>query len=608
MRLRVNCAICAWLKLSVTTRPSSKVMASSAGKYLNCPTSELGRYTRTRRLLFLFLSLVGHYLLVLSAIVPFLRLMRAGRAEVHRGPQRRLDLGFAAALTLGGHVGTFDRGHRGCLLNARRVMELVPLLEETRRLTHSVAQEWVALSARAKGLAPGSYLAGEEWISGPWAVLYAINRYVRTLQQTEAGLSPMDSLSVTTDGGFTSVRVFPYDLYDRILLQGVTADVILNGSSLSFIRAPNESRNVLVLGAGNISSIPALDVLYKIAAEHARCVLKLSPVNEYLRPILERALAPFVDAGRLSFVSGDAELGARLCADEMIDEIHVTGSVATYDAIRAIAPHKRITAELGTVTPTIVVPGDWSKSDLRFQAENIATQKAHNAGFNCIAAQVLLLPQEWPLKEQLLQEVERVFNSLEPRPEYYPGAAKRRASLAGATSQLRNIVRLDANAGSAAFQDEAFCGVLFCVELPGDPQTFLRDAVAFANDRLYGTLGANLIVSPQTGRSIPQAVAGAIAQLQYGCVAINTWAGVGYFLAETPWGDYRSRGEGREVVHNSYLLANTQKSIVRAPFKALTKPPWFVTNKKQARLGRLLCDFEAARTPLNALRVISAAI
>ncbi len=487
-------------------------------------------------------------------------------------------------------------------------MGLVQLLEETRRLTHSAAAEWVALSARAKGLAPGSYLEGEEWISGPWAVLYAVNRYIRTLERAARGGPPLESSSVRKGAGVTRVRVFPHDLYDRVLLQGVTADVVLNDSSVSFLRPPDVSRSVLVLGAGNISSIPALDVLYKIVAENANCALKLNPVNEYLRPVLEQSLAPFVEGGRLTFVSGDAELGARLCADETIDEIHVTGSEATFAAIRAIAPHKRITAELGSVTPTIVIPGEWSNSDLRFQAENIATQKAHNAGFNCIAAQVLILPGDWPLKERLVSEIERVLNEQEQRPEYYPGATQRRKTAAGATSQPRTIVRLDLNRAGEAFQAETFSGVLFVVELPGDAQTFLRDAVALANERLYGTLGANLSVAPRTARAMRQALVRAVSDLHYGSIAINAWAGVGYFLTETPWGDYRERGQGNGVVHNSYFISNSRKSIVRAPFRPLTKPPWFVTNRNQARLGRLLCDFEAARSPLNALRVIAAAI
>jgi len=47
---------------------------------------------------------------------------------------------------------------------------------------------------------------------------------------------------------------------------------------------------------------------------------------------------------------------------------------------------------------------------------------------------------------------------------------------------------------------------------------------------------------------------------------------------------------------------------VRAPFRPLTKPPWFVTNKQQANIGRVLSDFETARSPLNALRVMIAAL
>ena len=55
----------------------------------------------------------------------------------------------------------------------------IGLLHETLARTHAAAPEWVALSAAAKGLGPASRLLGEEWISGPWAVMYAIYRYVR---------------------------------------------------------------------------------------------------------------------------------------------------------------------------------------------------------------------------------------------------------------------------------------------------------------------------------------------------------------------------------------------------------------------------------------------
>src|SRR5581483_11409789 len=116
---------------------------------------------------------------------------------------------------------------------------------------------------------------------------------------------------------------------------------------------------------------------------------------------------------------------------------------------------------------------------------------------------------------------------------------QRRDALGGGSGRP-SIIRLDPGNASPAFTNEAFCGSLFCVELPGDSAAFLHSAVEFANDRLYGTLGANLIVHPRTERDIPSDIESAISALRYGCVAVNAWAGVGYFLTETPWGGYRS--------------------------------------------------------------------
>ena len=44
---------------------------------------------------------------------------------------------------------------------------------------------------------------------------------------------------------------------------------------------------------------------------------------------------------------------------------------------------KRITSELGNVSPVIVVPGPWSAADMEFHAENLATQIGNNGGFKC---------------------------------------------------------------------------------------------------------------------------------------------------------------------------------------------------------------------------------
>jgi aldehyde dehydrogenase (NAD(P)+) len=511
------------------------------------------------------------------------------------------------------------------------------MLEAIKRRVRASAAEWVALAVEAKGLEHRSRLAGEEWISGPWAVLYAINRYLRTLDSIARHGEPVLPAMRRRSDGRIVIPVFPHDAYDRLLLNGISADVWMQrgvtpddvrARAGAFYRTANPPGQVaLVLGAGNISSIAPLDVLYKMVADGCVCMLKMNPVNAYLGPILERIFQPFYDAGFLRFAYGGAETGAYLCGHEAVETIHITGSEATHNAI-ATGPGagKRITSELGNVSPTIVLPGPWSSGDVAFQAQNIATQKAHNAGFNCIASQVLVLPQGWAHASALRDAISNIFVRMEQRPEYYPGATQHRETLAGDGSALRTIVDVNpADIQNPAFVSEAFCGVLTCVELAGDIESYVAKAVTFANTQLHGTLGANVVAHPETLRRYASTIDDAVSELRYGCIGINAWTGVGYFINETPWGAYPGHTlsdiqSGIGVVHNSYLLQGTEKSIVRAPFapfprsfltgerSLLPKPPWFVTNRRQDEIGRALCDFEVSRSPLRAAAIAALAL
>ncbi|MBW2526124.1 MAG: aldehyde dehydrogenase family protein, partial [Deltaproteobacteria bacterium] len=168
-------------------------------------------------------------------------------------------------------------------------------------------------------------------------------------------------------------------------------------------------------------------------------LLKMNPVNEYLAPILTEIFAPFVTGGALRVATGGAAVGAYLTRHPGIDEIHITGSSRTHDTIvfgpggegeerrRRNEPQldKPISSELGGVGPVIVVPGPWSRADLRYQAEHVATTKLHNSGCNCVASQVLVLPRDWELREAFLDEVHSLFAALPPREPHYPGTEDR---------------------------------------------------------------------------------------------------------------------------------------------------------------------------------------
>src|SRR5581483_10159571 len=128
-----------------------------------------------------------------------------------------------------------------------------------------------------------------------------------------------------------------------------------------------------------------------------------NPVNDYLVPHWGKAMAALVEAGVLAIVDGGAEVGQFLTGHELIDEVHITGSDKTYDAVvfgtgadgtarkKADDPvlDKPVTAELGNVSPVIIVPGRWTIAELQYQAEHVATMLVNNAGFNCLAARVI---------------------------------------------------------------------------------------------------------------------------------------------------------------------------------------------------------------------------
>lgn len=354
----------------------------------------------------------------------------------------------------------------------------------------------------------------------------------------------------------------------------------------------------------------------------------------------------------MRFAYGGADVGKYLCAHPAVAEIHITGSDRTHDAIvfgdepEGAARKQRnepllgkpIQSELGNVSPTIVLPGPWSAQDFRFQAENVVTQKMHNGGFNCVASQVVVLPDAWDGTPRLLEEIRRVLSALTDRPAYYPGAAGRMERMAQGRSGVdrfgregsgfvpRTLVRAEAASESdVAFTTEAFAPALAFVTLPGDLTSYPERAVAFANEKLHGTLGANLIVHPATLRQRAEAIDAAVAGLRYGTVGVNVWTGVGYFICETPWGAFPGNslddvGSGIGVVHNALLFDRSEKTVVYGPFAPfprslfgyggamLPKPPWFVTNRAADRVGRALCDFEVRKTPLSAAKIAALAL
>ncbi|WP_275003040.1 aldehyde dehydrogenase family protein [Promicromonospora iranensis] len=502
-----------------------------------------------------------------------------------------------------------------------------------------VAEEWATLAAEAKDVAPSAPYAGEEWMTGPYGALESAATYARSYEALAAGGSPLDGLAVgTAPGGRVAVRVLPRSVQEWVLFNGFEAEVWMPpGVTERQVRAEaglragkvGEYGGVgLVLGAGNISSIAPLDAFYELVAHNRASLVKLNPTFAALLGVYRKALTPLIEAGVVRVVNGDGAVGAYLTRHGGIDKVHITGSAVTHDAIvwgtgedarrrrAANDPQLRvpITSELGGVAPMIVVPGRWSAADLRFQAEHLVSMRLHNAGHNCVAGQLVVLSADWDQKDAFLAELRRALAAMPARTPWYPGTDAKIARAERAHPDAEHVggsVLMEVAPGDPACTDEYFAPVLAWTQLPGAGAEFLRGAVDFANDSLYGTLGANVVVRPQDRAAMGAAFDAAIADLRYGNIAINAWTGVGFLLPGGTWGAFPGHtvadvGSGIDVVHNAHLLSGPERTVVTGPFRPFPrsvlhgelslfpKPPWFSGSRSGTETGRQLTRYAAA--------------
>jgi len=515
--------------------------------------------------------------------------------------------------------------------------EKVDHLRTVMRRFAEVSDDLVADALVAKGL-DASY-AGEDWVSGPISFLRTCRFLAETLDAiAHTGRVPIDDAAIGAGpDGRVTVDVMPGDRWDRLQYRGWTARVWMEpGIPLSEARQhlgsiytkPDTATPAVavVLGAGNVASIAPLDLIHKLFVEGHVALVKFSPVNAYIGPHVEHAFSPLVEAGFVRFAYGGAEVGEYLVGHPLVDEVHITGSEHTHDLIVFGSGHegaerkasnrpriaKRITSELGNVSPVVIVPGVWSRRALAWQARHVATQVVQNGGFNCNAAKAIVLSSRWKQRDDFIEALAAALAARPPRRAYYPGSeARYERALAGAPRVRALGPRGDGvlppailegfapDAAATAFTEEAFCQVVAVVDVPESvPGRFLAAAVEFCNHRLRGSLNATILVDPRTAASLETGVARAADDLRYGSVGINVWAAAAFPLGVTPWGAYPGHRlddvqSGIGFVHNARLVDRPQKTVIHAPFIMVPTPPWSVYHRRSAAALRAVARFEA---------------
>jgi hypothetical protein len=142
---------------------------------------------------------------------------------------------------------------------------------------------------------------------------------------------------------------------------------------------------------------------------------------------------------------------------------------------------------------------------------------------------------------------------------------------------------------------------------------FITKAVKFANEHLWGSLCASIVVHPKSMKDpfIAAAVEQAIADLRYGSMVVNHWGAIAYYMTITPWGAYPGHEthdiqSGIGKVHNPLMFEGAEKSVIRAPFISIPDP-YVAHSKRSYQYYRQDARYQHEPGVLNLLKLLWAA-
>jgi hypothetical protein len=418
----------------------------------------------------------------------------------------------------------------------------------------SVAPEMVALACRSAGVDPASPLAGAGWLSGPAALCAAVRRFAEALDDVATNGRP--SLPATDlrgrAGGRVVARLQPRSFPERafqgdaeasaIFAEGVEPEDVIAGQAPFYRQGDPVGRVALVLAAGGPPSAGPLRALEAMFVEGKVAVLETTRATAYLGPLVERALAPLVEARFLRVVHGGDAPGDHLSA--------------TLGEPRIASP--------GRGGPVIVVPGYYAKDELQHVARRLASEVAAGAAFEVTAPRAVVTASCWAQRAMFVDQLGRALAELPPH-------------------LTRPIV-----ADLAPDDEPPAWGVSLFAAGCDDPAALLGAAVERCN-AWPGTTDAEIVahVIHEEDPEVAAALDRAVVALRCEALGINQWPALLAFRGDTPSGPW--------------MLARVDKAVVRGPLRPVVRPSYFY-DASGARRGARICAFQAAPSVGGLLR------
>jgi aldehyde dehydrogenase (NAD+) len=290
-------------------------------------------------------------------------------------------------------------------------------------------------------------------------------------------------------------------------------------------------------------------------------VLKPAPDTPWCASILGRLAAEETDipAGVLNVVtSSDHLVGAQLSEDPRVDLVSFTGSTATGRKVMVAgaATIKRVFLELGGKSAFIVL----DDANLAAAAAGVAFQITSHAGQGCAITSRFVVPRA--LEAQAIEAVVEMIASFPYGDPTDPGNLMGPLVREGQRQRVLGYIEKGRAEGASVAlgggvpahlpkgyyveptvltgvgrkdtvaQEEIFGPVLAVIAHDGDD-----DAVAIANDSVYGLSGAVISGDIERARGVAKRV-------RTGTIGVN---GGLFYSPDVPFGGYRQSGIGREM-------------------------------------------------------------
>ena len=317
---------------------------------------------------------------------------------------------------------------------------------------------------------------------------------------------------------------------------------------------------------------PALLVLHKIAPALAvgnSVVLKPARTT----PLTALALAQcFYDAGLpegvLQVITGSgAELGDTLVMDPRVRKVSFTGSTATGTHIASVAGVKKLSLELGSSCPVVVL----DDADIEYAANAVSLGGYINAGQVCISVQRVIVHEKVmadfisalkPKVEAIVvgdpsSENTKVGTLITEKEALRVEASIKQAVSDGAKlitggertgTIIKPAIITEVNPKASIAQDELF-GPAVAISSARDA----REAIALANSTAYG-LGAGVFT-----KNVDFAIQSA-REIDAGIIHIN-WTPL-WRADLMPYGGLKSSGVGKEGVRSTVAEMTEEKTII----------------------------------------------